>query len=112
MNCLILILLLSCCGGWGNGCCVKNDCRTDMDCCARRERNSSERRNRPEEPCGRMPDRKPDDCGCAEERSGRGKDDCGCEHGEKESCDIGMIPPPWQEYPRFPHHGDNEECES
>ncbi|MCI9141829.1 MAG: hypothetical protein HFH87_04295 [Lachnospiraceae bacterium] len=115
MNCLILILLLGCCGGWGNNSCYRTDncgsCRKECGM------NLPRRKCPPKEPCGRRPDRTPDSCGCQEERAVC-KEEMPCcdnfsrDQNERESCDIGLIPPPWQDYPKFPHHDDDGECES
>lgn len=109
MNCIILLLLLSCCGGWGGSGCAMT---CNDNCCGRGGST-----------CGRdMDKRKPDrrdfrerhgDCGCKEERPGRDECDCGCPKKEHESCDVpGMIPPPWQEYPAFPRRDNREDCDS
>lgn len=151
MNCIILLLLLGCCGGWGNdgcgrmtnrgnccgreACCNKMPDRRDRDCdrrepCGRDcdrdcDREDSCRGDRDRdcdrgdscrgdrgrdcdrrESCGRERENRQDDC-CCEERSA-----CGCAQDERESCDVpGMIPPPWQEYPRFPRRDRGEDCE-
>lgn len=110
MNCLILILLLGCCGGWGNSCCAT---RSGEICSGKSGRNFQGRKFPVEEPCSGRTNRMPEDCGCRQERFEAKNDACGCERDERESCDVGMIPPPWQEYPKFPHHHDDEgECES
>ncbi|MCI8286747.1 MAG: hypothetical protein HFH89_03625 [Lachnospiraceae bacterium] len=114
MNCLILILLLGCCGGWGNNSC---GCRTknDSNCCGECTVNPPRKKCPPKEPCGRRPDtcdcREERDC-CREEKPCCDKNPCDCEQNEREGCDMGLIPPPWQDYPKFPHHDNREDCES
>lgn len=110
MNCIILLLLLGCCGGWGNdGCscaaCGDNGCRRGVCRGRMTERRDCGRG----EPCGRDCDR---DRGRGEP-CGRDCDrDCGCAQDDRESCDVpGMIPPPWQEYPKFPRRDRGEDCE-
>ncbi len=113
MNCIILLLLLSCCGGWGNGgtCCNAGN---NVNCCGRENR-------RDRGMCGRGPDRRPEECGCAEEKpSCENRDrDCDCERNERErereNCDVsGMVPPPWQEYPGLSRRDnrDDNDCDS
>lgn len=117
MNCIILLLLLSCCSGWGNGggCCNgwnNNDGCGDCGCRVP-VRRAPERRG----PERRGADRRPDECCCEEEKHSR--DNCGCEkeerERERESCEVqGMIPPPWQEYPGFPRRESrsDENCDA
>lgn len=111
MNCIILLFLLGCCRGWGNGrnCrgCSGNACgcgaRTDSGCGCGNGRNRD------------MAQRNFDrgDCGCGNPEP----EDCGCRQEERECCDVpGMIPPPWQDYPPFPRRdnmerGNSEDCE-
>ncbi len=106
MNCIILLLLLGCCGGWrygGGNCCGERN----VNCGGRR--GSRERCNFKEE-CGR--ERSQGDCGCREERGERDRNDCGCAREERERCDVpGMIPPPWQEYPGFSHRDKGDDCD-
>ena len=136
MNCIFLLLLLSCCGGWGNGCCgdscrgngcCRNDdrgngcgCRETgrgnrMDgCCDGRDRadrgcgdrdHDRHHESRHSEPCCREQERpcpEPEPCGCAREERA-----CDCD-----GPSSGIIPPPWQEYPRFPRRDNGENCES
>lgn len=78
MNCLIILLLLNCCGGRNCGCGNSN--------CGRGQTGSRTGRNRSECSCNQSGER-------ASERRAE-------ERREEKSCDIpGMIPPPWQEYP-------------
>lgn len=111
MNCIILLFLLGCCGGWGNGCrgmgscgCAGRNIR-EGQCCGRTE----ERGN-----CGCREERrhcKEEGCGCEDRHSH--EEDCGCERRERESCAVpGMIPPPWQEYPGFPRRDEKDDCDS
>lgn len=121
MNCIILLLLLSCCGGCGSDCGCGNNCRPVRrmadGCGTGTGRRESGRRP---EPCGceeRRPCREPEPCGCEENRPCREPEPCGCEENrpcrEPEPCDNpGMIPPPWQEYPKFPRRNGCEDCES
>lgn len=106
MNCIILLFLLGCCGGWGNGrgnCCCNNGCRgNDNDCGCRQNgcRNGRNRENCCREDsvrdgCGCQEERhchKEDDCGCREERRRNREDDCGCQrerhHHKEEDCDC------------------------
>ena len=93
MNCIILLLLLGCCGGWGNDCCGcatcgDNGCRgrmTERRDCGRREPcgRDCDRDCGRGEPCGRDCDR---DCGRGEpcgrdcdRDCDRRQNDCGCE---------------------------------
>lgn len=147
MNCIILLLLLGCCGGWGNesgcsdncGCCGRSDKRERSDC-ARKRPEPCDRRPEPcgcdgrrEEPCDRgrerscpgpercnteresnCCDRRPDPCDCERERPCREPEPCGCAREERD-CDApssGLIPPPWQDYPRFPRRDNGDGCES
>lgn len=140
MNCIILLLLLSCCGGCGGDRGCGNNCRPvrredrmeDCGCgtgTGRRESGRRESGRRPEpcgceerrscrepEPCGceeRRPCREQEPCGCEERRPCREPEPCRCDEREREGCDSpGMIPPPWQEYPKFPRRNDCEDCES
>ena len=98
MNCIFLLLLLGCCGGWGNEGCCGNGCGCGdrrEDCCRRRP-----------EPCGC--ERRPEPCDCDRERPCHGPEPCGC--GQEGSS--GLIPPPWQDYPKFPHRDNGENCEA
>lgn len=125
MNCIILLFLLGCCGGWGNGCgrsCGCHSCGCDCDRCGDGGRGNCG--------CGRaddcrgngrgrgtMPgccDRRDSDRrgGCEEEHHHK-HEDCGCAADSRESCGVpGMIPPPWQEYPGFSHRDDRDDCEA
>lgn len=134
MNCFILLLLLGCCcGNGGNrsgrtGCCCeehRHDCGCGNGC--RKDRRPGGR----EDGCGRRPECCEDNCrrdttpGCREEKccererrcdpcreeERRDRDDCGCSQRGNDGCEgPGMIPPPWQEYPRFPHRDKNDDC--
>lgn len=109
MNCIILLLLLGCCGGWGdNGCGCSAPGRGCGDagkgCHAGRrpERKGPDRMGRPG-PCG-CEEEKP----CCEERER--ECDCECDRSGAGDCGgPGMIPPPWQDYPKFPRR-DGEDC--
>lgn len=68
--------------------------------------------------CGSAPAGR--DCGRGREREGRC---CAGQGGrtafqreterERECCDVpGMIPSPWQEYPKFPRRDNGEECDA
>lgn len=115
MNCILVLLLLGCCGGWGNG----NGC----DCCAVPYDNCDCRRGARRESCdGRNsgfgnPDRRnhgrrPDGCGCEKVPPVRESSDCGCGQNDREDNGPGLIPPPWQDYPKFSHHDNCDDCES
>ncbi len=127
MNCFILLLLLSCCR-CGNGCSGGGcGCMSGDSCCRREGRRNSDRGCGS---CRQEMGRKPgcreerdvhDGCGCREERHDH--DGCGCreEKRDHDGCDCrendgremqGMIPPPWQEYPRFPRRDGGGDCES
>lgn len=127
MNCFILLLLLSCCR-CGNGCSGGGcGCMSGDSCCRREGRRNSDRGCGS---CRQEMGRKPgcreerhdhDGCGCREERHDH--DGCGCreERRDHDGCDCrendgremqGMIPPPWQEYPRFPRRDGGGDCES
>ncbi len=113
MNCIILLLLLSCCGCGRGGCCEDvrpyRDGKHDRGNGCRREEGRREDCRR--EDCRREERREKEECGCREPRREGG--DCGGPRHEKERCDSpGMIPPPWQEYPGFPHRDDRCGCES
>ena len=116
MNCFILLLLLGCCRG-GNGCQVsdnrgcgcgehRSDCRRTDDC-----RRDTMPGCRGENCCERERDKRSDSC---REEERHDHDDCGCAQRGNDDCEgPGMIPPPWQEYPRFPRRDkDNDCCES
>lgn len=141
MNCFLLLFLLSCCGwGNGCSCnssrsscgCrmeQRGGCRdTRAEMSGRECRGSMDSRRN--DSCGRDMGRQAEcceckeegrGCGCEEERRGHGS--CGCEednhdHGgcscmerENTSDGPGMIPPPWQEYPKFPRRDRGEECD-
>lgn len=99
MNCIILLLLLSCCGWGGNTGCGCG-CRRS-GCCGDARPRREEKPERRE--CGRQPrpDREDEGCGCGGSRK------------ENEHCDMpGMIPPPWQEYPGFPRRDEGCGCDS
>lgn len=114
MNCIILLLLLGCCGG-GNGCGTSdrnrccgtchNDCRR-MNGCQRDMTPGC----REEKRCEREREMRRDDC-CEEERHDYDREGCGCAQRGNDGCEgPGMIPPPWQEYPRFPRRDKEEGC--
>nr|WP_300835451.1 hypothetical protein [uncultured Acetatifactor sp.] len=124
MNCIVLLLLLSCCGGWGNDCGCGNrcGCGNGRDCCGRQEhRHGCHEKERPcSDGCGARDGRRerpccePYDDGCGRERPrcepcddgcGREERDCGCD-----APSSGMIPPPWQDYPKFPRRDNGEDC--
>ncbi|MCI9436679.1 MAG: hypothetical protein HFH85_05835 [Lachnospiraceae bacterium] len=111
MNCFILLLLLGCCG-WGNGCSGSgcNGCGMRRnDCC----RGNGGRRDitpgcREDRCCERECDQRCESC-CEEKPHDH--DDCGCGQRGNDNCEgPGMIPPPWQEYPRFPRRDRDEDC--
>lgn len=85
MNCLWILLLLSCCGQntFGNGCnCGRGRAASTGGCGCARERQEERRARR-------------------EERSAE----------ENNSCDIpGMIPPPWKEYTGFSGRTSQDDC--
>lgn len=137
MNCIFLLLLLGCCGGWGNGCagntgcgngcrrndgCERDNRRDDCGCMEtgrgnRTERTDScrdgmerDRRGRDGGDCCR----KPEPCGCEQERPCQEPAPCGCarEERECEGTSSAIIPPPWQDYPKFPRRDNGECCES
>lgn len=138
MNCVLLLLLLSCCS-WGNGCSCNSNrsccgCRTEQRGCRREARVEMPRReccsgmdSGRSDSCARNMDRQAEcceceerrGCGCEEERRGCGCEedhhehhehgDCGCM--ERENDGPGMIPPPWQDYPRFPRRDRGDECD-
>ena len=111
MNCIVLLLLLSCCGcgngSCGNGCgCRGTGHGNRMDCATPHHR----RARHGDSGCGR----KPEPCGCEPERPCPKPEPCGCAREERE-CDApssGLIPPPWQDYPKFPHRDEECGCES
>lgn len=127
MNCIFLLLLLGCCGGRGNDCCCmpagRNSCGNrrcggscerdcDMPKCDRprhcHERRECDRR----EPGCTDPCRRQEECCCEEKRPCREAEGCGCAREERDGCDSpGMIPPPWQEYPKFPRRDCDADCE-
>ena len=90
--------------------------RHDHDGCGCREERHDH------DGCGCCEERRDHDgCGCREERHDH--DGCGCreERRDHDGCDCrendgremqGMIPPPWQEYPRFPRRDGGGDCES
>ncbi len=114
MNCIFLLLLLGCCGGWGNdrGCGNGCGCGNGRGCCGRPEqgrggrhehRHDCHEKERPRcEPCndGCAARPAPEPCGCAREER-----ECGCD-----APSSGIIPPPWQDYPRFPRRDNGEDC--
>lgn len=114
MNCIILLFLLGCCGGWGNGCCGRG-CGGRRSCgCDHVDERCGSGRERGAMPgcCDRRDSGRRNDCGCEEERRHE-HEDCGCAADARESCEVpGMIPPPWQEYPRFSHRQDKDDCEA
>lgn len=112
MNCIIVLLLLSCCGGWGsNGCGISDNCgcNSNRECGCRNSRGHSCRR----ESEGRNNEGR----GCEpvmpfRDHHERMSEDCGCGQPDDKNCDgPGMIPPPWQEYPQFPRRGGGETCD-
>lgn len=121
MNCIILLFLLGCCGGWGNGCGRTGNCG-----CGGRSgcggQNCGRMGNMRNCGCREEEQRQEDgDCGCEESHDHhhhhhhheQEEEGCGCERNERESCDVpGMIPPPWQEYPSFPRRDNQDNCES
>ena len=135
MNCIILLFLLSCCGGWGNGCGMSysdgNSCGTcscgNRDNCGHGNgcgrtggehhhgRGGSDRRGPEGRECGRQKEcccQEERPC-CEEERPCREADECGCGREDRDGREApGMIPPPWQEYPRFPRRDGGEDCEA
>ncbi len=121
MNCIVLLFLLGCCGGWGNrsGCGTGNcGCGCGNDCCGndrdrgRRDGCCGNGRDVRGLPCDRGTPGRGRDCGCMEEHRHE-HDDCGCAADVRESCEVpGMIPPPWQEYPGFHHRDGGEDCEA
>ncbi len=138
MNCIILLLLLSCCSGWGDSGCGNRSgagCLSDRrDTCRgdsgrRGGRGNNDRRDNDRRDGNRMQE----DCGCMEGRnSNEGRNsmeerrsreekhahensDCGCENEMENRETRGIIPPPWQEYPGFPRRdgkNDGDDCES
>ena len=127
MNCFILLLLLSCCR-CGNGCSGGGcGCMSGDSCCRREGRRNSDRgcgscrqemgrkpgcreERHDHDGCGCREERHDHDgCGCREER--RDHDGCGCRENDGREMQ-GMIPPPWQEYPRFPRRDGGGDCES
>ncbi len=120
MNCIFLLLLLGCYGGCGNGRGCGNGCGcwNGMDCCGRPERGGCHEhrhhRHEKEKPCC-----EPRNDGCGGRDDGRERpccepEPCGCAREEREcGCDApssGIIPPPWQDYPRFPRRDNGEDC--
>ncbi len=114
-----------CCEGMGSG---RNDsCGRDMgrqqECCECREERRGcgcEDIRNDRGGCG-CEDVRNDRGGCEEERRGCGcgreedrhdHDGCGCTERENNSDSSGMIPPPWQDYPRFPRRDNGNECDS
>lgn len=104
MNCIIVLLLLGCWGGCGNGGFGRRGSREGCGCegrgafVRRKENGRDERRC----PCRGSQERRSDD------RDGG----CSCGQPESQSCDgSGMIPPPWQEYPQFPRRNGGEDCD-
>ncbi len=135
MNCIFILLLLSCCGNNGGcGCgCDRGRGITERDCDDRHGHHGRGER-RPSGPdcgCGERRPAGPDcgceerrpagpDCGCEERRFPGPKPDRDCaregaremrEEQQERSCDISdMIPPPWKDYPPMPKHDDCD-CE-
>ncbi len=119
MNCIVLLLLLSCCGGWGNGGGCTGNCgcgnRHDHTDCRRPGHNHGCRpmpcdcheKERPCcEPCDDGCRKQKPCCGPEPDRCAKEERECGCD-----SPSSGMIPPPWQDYPKFPRRDEDCGCE-
>lgn len=116
MNCLWIILLLSCFGGCG----CSNNGRRGGDCCdngcGNDNRGGCGQRNR----CRRAVEKAVDECGSERAVMNTLKDrDGGCmpekpcrpEPRENNSCDVpGMNPPHWQDFPEVSRSSSHDDC--